>query len=312
MAMRTDGFAELLDTPLRRVFFLEGENAPSEYTRWANTINMSRNFEDDHEISGLGAVPSKAQGGSITFEDAVAGSTKRYQPTPYALGYVITREMWDDDLHNVMKRMTTALRWSFTHLFDVEAYKIFNNATSTSSPFAGFNSEALLSATHTIIGTGGTASNTPATQLDLSYTAIQAAMLNFHAQVDRKGLPSFLEASQLVCSGQDMFNAAEIFKNAGMEFGNANNNRQFVAKGDAPDGGGINPGTIVFSRYFTDTDRWFLLSEKSKHSLNLAVRVTPEFDMDDDFHTMNVLARGYARLQSGWSDWRGVYGSTGA
>ena len=309
MAMRTDNFAELLDTPLRRVFYREGVDAPMEHQRWANVFNMSRNFEDDYEVSGLGAVPSKAEGGSVTFSDAVSGGTKRYQPTPYALGFVITREMWDDDLHNVMRRMTQALRWSFNHLFDVEAYKIFNNATSTSAPYTGFNSEALLSTTHTIIGTGGTIANKPASDIDISYTGVQTAMLNFHNLTDRMGLPEFKVAKQAVVSGQDMFNAAEIFKNGAMAFGTANNDRNFVV--DGPDNNSMS-SDVVFSRYLTDTDRWFLLSEKSKHSLNLAVRVRPEFDMDDDFYTMNVLARGYARIQSGWSDWRGVYGSTGA
>lgn len=309
MAMRTDNFAEALDTPLRRVFFLEGTQAPTEHSRWCNTITLDRAFVDDYEVSGLGAVPAKAQGGSVTFEDAVEGGTKRYQPTPYALGFVITREMWDDDLHNIMRRMTQALRRSFTHLFDIEAYKIFNNATSTSSPYTGFRGEALLETDHEIIGTGGTIANKPSTDLDISYTAIQNAMLNYHNMVDRKGLPEFKVGRQIVTSGAEMFNASEILKNGPMQYGTANNNKNFVI--DGPDNNSVNT-EAVFSRFLTDTDRWFLLSEKSQHSLNLAVHTNPEFDMDDDFYTMNVLARGYARIISGWSDWRGVYGSTGA
>lgn len=307
MAMRTDNFAELLDTPLRELVFDATLALPKEYEQWCNTFSTTRNFEDDHEVSALGAVPAKAQGGSILFEDAVAGGTKRWTPTPYGLGFVITREMWDDDQHNVIRRMTVALRRSFEHLFEVEAAKILNNATSTSSPYTGFNSEALLSTTHTIFGTGATFANKPSSDVDISYTAVQTAMLNFASLVDRKGLPLIKSPSQAIVSVNDMFNAAEIFKNGPMEFGTQQNNKNFVTAGPY-DNSIMN---VVMSRYLTDTDAWFILSDKSEHSLNLVTRVPMEFDMDDEFHTMNVLARGYCRIVSGFNDWRGVYGSTG-
>lgn len=309
MAMRTDNFSELLDTPLRKVFFMDGKVVPQEHQRWINVDSIDRAFEDDYKVTGLGAVPGKLESESILFEDAVEGSTKRYTPTPFALGFIITREMWDDDLHNVMRRMTLALRKSFDNLYEVEAYKILNNATSASGRYAGLDGLALLSTAHTLYGTGDTVANKPSTDVDISYTAVQAALLNFHALVDDKGLPEFKNPSQVIVSGQNQFPVSEIFKNGPMEFGTDQNNKNFVI-GSGPDGNGIND--VVFSRYFDDDDMWFILSEKSEHSLRMVVRVRPEFDMADDFQTMNVQARGYTRLISGFSEWRGVYGSTGA
>ncbi len=307
MAMRQSGFAELLDTPLRKVFFDFLKQVPTEHGRWINKNSISRAFVDDYIVSELGAVPTKAEGASVQFEDAVEGSTKRYQPNPFGLGYIITREMWDDDQHGVMKKMTQALKRSFVNLFEVEAYKIFNNATSATAPFAGLDGLALLSTAHTRLDGGATQSNRAASDVDISYTAVQSGMLAFHNLLGEKGLPILSSPSTAIVSGQDQFNAAEIFRNAGLEFGTADNNQNFVTKG--PDGNSI--GSVIYSRYFTDTDMWFLLSEKSQHSLNLFTRVSPEFELADDFATGNVQAKGYARVISGFSDWRGVYGSPG-
>jgi hypothetical protein len=307
MAMRQSGFAELLDSPLRKVFYLFLKEVPTENGQWINRFSISRAFVDDYIVSELGAVPSKAEGASVQFEDAVEGSTKRYQPTPYGLGFIITREMWDDDLHNVMKRMTQALKRSFRNLEEVEAYKVLNNATSATGRFAGLDGLSLISTAHTRLDGGATQSNRPASDVDISYTAVQSAMLSYHAWLGEKGLPVFVNPSTAIVSGQDQFNAAEIFKNAGMEFGTADNNKNFVTMG--PDNNSVNK--LVISRYLTDTDSWFVLADKGDHTLNLVTRVSPEFETSDDFATGNVLAKGYTRIISGFSDWRGVYGSTG-
>jgi hypothetical protein len=246
------------------------------------------------------------------FEDMVAGSTKRYTPAAYGLGFVITREMWDDDQHNVMKRATEALKRSFRNLEEVESYKIFNNATSATGRYAGLDGLALLSTAHTLLGGGSNQSNTVSTHIDISYTAVQTGILNFHAMVGEQGLPVFMNPTTAIVSGQDQFNAADIFMNniggmGPMRAGAADLDKNQVMSG--VDGNGIT--NVIFSRYFTDTDMWYLLSDKSQHSLNLFFRTKTEFELNDDFATGNVQAKGFTRLISGFSDWRGVYGSTG-
>jgi hypothetical protein len=306
--MRTDSFAALLDTPLRKIWYQEDVVPASEYARWCNKFSLDRNFIDDYEITPLGPVPPKPEGGSVLFDALASGNTKRWTVDSYALGYVITREMWDDDKHNQIRKAQADLRRVFAHLYETRAYENLNNATSTTAPYAGFGGEALLSTSHSIPGTGGTYSNRLAAPADISYTAVQSAMLNFHALVNRRGLPEMMVPKIAIVSGQDMFNAAEIFKNGPMEFGTDRNNKNFVVAG--PDNNGFSD--VVFSRYLTDTDSWFILSDKSDHDLSLVERVSPEFNTDDDFYTMNVLARGYCRIGVGHSEWRGVFGEVGA
>ncbi|MHA1962914.1 MAG: hypothetical protein ACW99U_22220, partial [Candidatus Thorarchaeota archaeon] len=54
---------------------------------------------------------------------------------------------------------------------------------------------------------------TVSTHIDISYTAVQTGILNFHAMVGEQGLPVFMNPTTAIVSGQDQFNAADIFMN---------------------------------------------------------------------------------------------------
>ncbi len=93
-----------------------------------------------------------------------------------------------------------------------------------------------------------------------------------------------------------------------MVYDSADNAENWVKQG--PDNNGLS--NYLASRYFSDTDRWFILSSKGEHQLNMFERKAPVFSVNDDFGTDNTQAKGVCRLSVGHTDWRGVYGSTGA
>lgn len=308
MAMTTSGFANLLDPSIREVFYLYLSEVPTEHEAWININTMDRAYVDDTLVSDLGAVPEKAEGGSVVFEDLLGTDTKRYTARSRAKGFVVTRELWDDDQHSVIRRGTESLKRVVRHAFEVEAYRVLNNATSTTSRYLGIDSLSLLNTSHVLLdGGGSTYANKPSTDVDISYTAVQTAMLNFHTLTTDKGLPAYLNPSMAIVSGTDQFNAAEIFLNGQLEFGTADNNKNFVVNG--PDNNSVR--SLVISRYFDDTDMWFVAAPKEQHSAQLNVRTSPEFETMDDFYTGNVLVKTFFRFISGFSTWQGWYGSTG-
>ena len=186
--IRSTDHAELLDTPLNEVFHLHLKEVPPEYTSWINVESTDVAFEDSIKISEFGSVPTLAEGALVQFENISSSSTKRITPAEFALGYVITRKMRDDDQHGVMVNLTTALRRSFRNLFEVRAARIFNNSTATGAEFLGLDGIALLSTAHVLMG-GGTSTNRPTTDVDLSATAVEAAVLNFHGRVGENNQP---------------------------------------------------------------------------------------------------------------------------
>jgi hypothetical protein len=306
--MRTGDHPELLDTPLRKIFFLALKDTPAEYQRWINIVETKRNFEDDLRYAEFGTVPAHTEGDTPLFEDAIEGGTKRYQPLEHSLGYVITQVMREDDQHGVMVRMTTGLRKSFRNLFEVQAYRVLNSSTTaTVARDKGFDGLALLSTAHTMLGPGqANQANKPTTDITLSQTAVEAAVRNFHGIKGEKGLPAFFTPSMAIVDPSDQYTAAKIFRNA-KEAGTADNDENWVRKG--PDSNGVS--SYLVSRYFTATNQWFLLSKKSEHDLNMFIRVHPQFETNVDFATGNFQAKGRARLVTSFGRWFGVYGSKG-
>lgn len=306
--MRSTDHPELLDTPLRKIWFRAVQNTPAEYVRWVNIVETRRSFEDDLRMAEFGAVPKHVEGDTPLFEDALEGTKKRYTADEYAMGYVITQRMREDDQHGIMVRMTEGLRESFRNLFEVQAYRILNNSTSTTTTREqGFDTLALLSTAHTMLKPGqANQANTPATQVTLSQSALEAAQQAMHGWLGETGFPAFYTPKIALVDGSDQHLAAKLMRNA-MRYDSANDEENWTRKG--PDSNGI--GTYIPSRYFTSTNQWFILSEKRKHDLNMFIRIHPQFETHIDFSTGNFQAKGRARLTSSFGSWFGVYGSKG-
>ena len=306
--MRSTDHPELLDTPLRKIWFRAVQNTPAEYVRWVNIVETRRSFEDDLRMAEFGAVPKHVEGDTPLFEDALEGTKKRYTADEYAMGYVITQRMREDDQHGIMVRMTEGLRESFRNLFEVQAYRILNNSTSTTTTREqGFDTLALLSTAHTMLKPGqANQANKPSTDVTLSQSALEAAQQAMHGWLGETGFPAFYTPKIALVDGSDQHLAAKLMRNA-MRYDSANDEENWTRKG--PDSNGI--GTYIPSRYFTSTNQWFILSEKRKHDLNMFIRIHPQFETHIDFSTGNFQAKGRARLTSSFGSWFGVYGSKG-
>ncbi len=305
-AFKTSDASELLEPGLKSIFLNRFRRFPEEYTKIHNVLGSSRNFEEDLTFAGFAGVPIKDEGASVDFEDPIQGNTKRFTHVEYALGFRITRPMWLDDQYGKMRGMTSALAISFADLAEVQGASVLNNATATDAEFLGADGVALLSTVHPLLG-GGTFSNTPASQTDLSYVAVQNAIINFANLTDHRGLQIRVEPRKVIVAPEFQFVAEEIFKQEAKP-----------NTGDRDDNTVSNKGiSVMVSHYLTDTDRWFILSDPAVdgmagHSLQFIWRERPLFETYDDKDTKDVKANGYARFSHGFTEPFGVYGSTGA
>lgn len=303
--IRSTDHPELLDIPLNEVFQNHLSEIKPEYSRWINVESTDMAFEDSIKIGEFGPIPEKEEGSLFQFENIQSSALKRITPVEFGMGYVITRKMRDDDKHSVMVNLTQTLRRSVRHAYETRAYRIFNNSTSTSSEFLGLDGKPLIATDHPLMG-GGTQSNRPASDADLSAVTAEAAVLNFHARLGESGQPRQVTPKLALVGGPFQYTAAQVFRNA-MLYGTANNNENWVKQG--PDQNGVSD--YLASRYLADTNSWYLLSSKEEHDLTLRVRVSPEFQVGSDFRTDNYLARVYFRIESGFFNYHFIYGSTG-
>lgn len=298
VATNTGGFATLLAPGLFRVFFNEIDKQPNQWVGVMKTQTTQRNYVDDAKVAGLGSMVSKPEGTNIVFDNPVISNTRRYTPASYGLGWRITREMWDDDLYSIMNRMSAELGRAAAYKIEVDAWSNLNNAFT--STVTGWDGLALCHTAHTRLDGGATFGNKPSSDVDFSYTSYQAALDSFKTTVDDRGRPLLITPSLIVVNPADEWVVREVI---GSEY------KPYSANNE------INPlksdGTVdyLLCRYLTDADSWFLLSDV--HDLQFVWRVKPETSEADDFLSGDALFKVYARYVPGFSEWRGVYGSSG-
>lgn len=299
MTMVRGAFSNLLAPGYRKIVFETYKERPMEGTKLVNRNTSKRAYEEDFPIAGFGTLVTKAEGASVTYQDAVQGTVKRYTWSTYALGFRITQEMMEDDLYGIMGgRMSKALGRSARNNQEILMHAPFNNAFSTSFP--GFVSgESLCSTSHALLR-GGTAANRPAVDADFDLLALQAGLESFHSLVDEAGLPAVFIPQRVIYSIGDHWLVNQVLKTQNLPGSNQNDINQVAREGLMPH----------LSHYITDPDAWFIQCEN--HDVNYFDRRAFTFSNSDDFHTGDALFKGSRRAGSGWGDWRGIYGTQGA
>jgi hypothetical protein len=294
----TGGFSALLAEGLWRVLFNTLNRQPNQWVGVFKTHDMKKAYEEDTKVAGLGSMVPKPEGDPISFDVPIMGAGVRYTPSSYGLGFRITREMWDDDLYHIMDKMAAELGRAASYKIEVDAWSILNNAFNPL--YTGSDGLPLCHVAHTRLDGGAVMANKPTVDVDFSATAYQAALDHFKMQVDERGRPVVMSPSLLILDPSFEWAAKEILESEYKPY-TANNEVNVLRSDGKMD--------YLLSRYLTDTDSWFVLSDE--HDLNFFWRVKPETGEADDFLTGDALYKIYSRYAKGFTEWRGVYGSSG-
>jgi hypothetical protein len=259
----------------------------------------SKPFIRTTTVASFGAVPIKPEMAAVAYDELAQGYDKTYQPDTYELAFMASKEALDDEQEEVVSDAGRALGNSLDFTYNVDHAGLFNNGftSTTGSP----DGKALFATDHPLVG-GGTGSNAMATPADLSVTSLRTAMNDVFDTVDDAGKLLHWRPRILLVPGEETWNAREL-----------------VNSTDRPDTASraINafrddPLIIVAWPYLTDSDAWFLLAEPSDHNVRSYWREKPNTMHDWDFERSGMKVKIRARWVRGWSDYRGVYGSTGA
>ncbi len=275
---------------------------PVEWTSIFDQEKSTRQYEEDVGMSGYGLLQVKNEGNPISYDSARQGFTTRYNHIVYALGFVITREIFDDDQYDVVgKRRAQGLAFSVRQTKEVIGANVLNNAFSAS--YTGGDGVALISNAHPNVS-GGTWSNRPTTYADLSEASLEQAYIDIADFRDDRGLRIAVMPNKLIIPRQLTFEAERILKTA-QRVGTANNDINVLKQM------GMFPGGIHVNHYLTDTDAWFIKTN-AKNGLKYYERNGDEFGMDSDWDTENAKYKARFRCSFGWTDARGAYASEGA
>jgi len=296
---RTENFANLVAPGLRKVWFDVFKKAQNERDVLFNVINSDRQYEETAKVGELPSAVEKPEGTAISYVHASISALKRITQVPYGLGFRITREMYDFDLYGPMKKMSKQLAESARDRMEIVSMSILNNAFSTS--YGGFvSTESLCSTTHALLA-GGTASNRPATDVDFSLSALQAACDAMSGNLNEVSMPRPINPRLLVGDYRYRWAFVEQLESEYKPY-TANNEINSIRDQDLK---------YFLSHRFTDTDQWFLMGPKEDLGLWVIISKAPTFESGDDFDTGDAKFKTYFRIAAGYDEWRGVYGSSG-
>ena len=254
----------------------------------------SRAYEEDVGVSSFGLVPVKNEGSAITFDTEIQGFTTRYTHSTYGMGFIVTKEMFEDDLYDVVgKRRAQGLAFSVKQTLNTQGAYLFNNATT----FIGADGVGFLNDSHPNVA-GGTQDNLSA--LTLSEAALEAACIAIMKWTNDRGLRIQILPQKLVVPPDLVFDAERIL-NSPLRSGTANNDLLALSAT------GKFPGGIAVNHYFTNTTAWFILTN-CPDGTKCFMRRSPSFDMDNDFDTENAKFKATFRTSFGFTDWRSCYG----
>src|SRR6266576_1417 len=276
---------------------------PVEYTGFVNVRTTRKRTVTDAKTGDFGPLRLKAEGESIIYDDPLAVQTVEYTPVRFGLGYKITQEMVDHELYGQVDKYERALIKSAIDLQEVKAALLLNNGFGTTDDdgfaAAGFDGLALFSTAHTRLDGGATFRNRPTTDIALSVTGVQSALIDLERTVDDRGRPQYLRPQLIVINPEDRFTTKEILES---EYKPGTANNEVNALKDE----GL---SFMVSHYLTDNDAWYVFSDQ--HDCNLVWDQKPRGGMEEDFDTEVIKRKVIEGFAVGHGEARGVWGTSG-
>lgn len=301
MTITSSSFAKALWPGVNSWYGKAYKEYATEYNQIFAKHTSNKAFEEDVGLSGFGLAAVKTEGAPVQYDTARQGFTTRYSHVVYSLGFIITREIYEDDQYDVVgEKKAKCLAMSMRQTKETVGANVINRAFTAG--YTGGDGSILCVSSHPNVA-GGTWSNVLATAADISEAALEQAYIDMSAWTNDRGLKIAVKPKALLIAPANIFEAARVLDSDG-RVGTANNDPNVLKNK------GIIPQTIV-NHYLTDSDAWFILTDV-QDGLKYWERRGDSFDMDNDFDTENAKFKASGRYSFGWTDPRCILGTPGA
>ena len=299
-------FGKLLEPGLRKIFFETYDEIPEQYSKIYNVHTSNSATETDHGMGAFGDWELRAdEVSSVSYAKIQDGKDVIYKHKAFTKGFMIGRELYDDEKYGQMKKMAKALARAGRAKVEKDAISLLIKGFKKTSPeFKGIDGLSLFHDQHTLVdGKGKTCSNVLTEAL--TEASLKKAIKMMSEQLDEAGNLIQMKATRLIVPPALEDTAIRLLKSTHLP-GSQDNDTNAYFKDRME---------IVVMDYLGKTaggsDQVWFLQDGARHELNFFWRVKPEFKSEEDFDTFVAKYRGYMRYSFGFSDWRGMVGSTG-
>jgi hypothetical protein len=151
---------------------------------------------------------------------------------------------------------------------------------------------------------GGLLSNRLATDADLNETSLEQSLIDIAAFVDERGLKIATQGRKLIIPKELQFTADRLMASA-LRTGTADNDINAIRNM------GMIPEGYVVNHFITDVNAFYIKTD-APNGLKHFTRTALSTNMEGDFDTGNVRYKARERYSFGFSDPRGIFGTSGA
>lgn len=299
--MRSTDFRSIVEPILNESFDGVYDQRADEWSRvFREEDGIPRNYHEEPVLYGFGAAPQLPEGTPVTYQEGGVLFLKRYVYKVHGLAFALTKVLVEDGDHIRLGQVYARhLAQSLVETKELKAANVLNTAFNSAYP--GGDGVSLISTSHPIVN--GTQSNQLATAAVLSQTSLEQMLIQVRQSADNNGKRIRLVPRQLVVAPGNIFQAEVLLKSV-LRTGNANNDINPVKSI-----GLLDEGAAVLSRLTSPTAWW--VQTDAPEGMKLLMRRRLEKTCEGDFETDSMRYKATERYETGWTDWRSMFGSSG-
>ena len=301
----SENFGKLLYPGLRKIFFETYDEIPEQFPRIFHVETSTSATETDHGMGAFGDWTERTDELSpVAYAKIQDGGEVTYKHKAFTKGFMISRELNDDEKYGQMKKMAKALARAGRAKVEKDAITVLTKGfKSDEGAFKGRDGKELFHDQHTLVDSTKTCSNLMTGPLN--ETNLKKAIQMMASQLDEAGNLIQMKATKLIVPPALEDTALRLLHSSQLPGTELNDTNEYLK----------NRLQVVVMDYLGATaggsDTAWYLQDGTRHELNFFWRVKPEFKNEEDFDTFVAKYRGYMRYSYGFSDWRGMVGSKG-
>ena len=302
----SENFGKLLYPGLRKIFFETYDELPEQFSKIYNVENSTSATETDYGMGAFGDwVERTDELSPVAYAKISEAGEVTYKHKAFTKGFMISRELYDDEKYGQMKKMAKALARAGRAKVEKDAVQpLLKGFEGTTGAIKGRDGLTLFHKAHTLVDASGvTCSNM--LEKELSEESLKEAIQLMASQKDEAGNLVQMKATKLIIPPALEDTALRLLHSTQLPGTNNNDTNEYLK----------DRLQIVVMDFLGATaggnDKCWFLQDGNRHELNFFWRIKPEFKNEEDFDTFVAKYRGYMRYSLGFSDWRGMVGSTG-
>jgi hypothetical protein len=296
MKLTRANFGQLMTPVHSKVFWNSYQEKAPQYTALVDVGEMRMKSETFLHEGGFGMWTSNTEGNTINESSMSEGDYATFTAERYDNGYELTWELIKDDLYNVMKGIgkggsAKALGKGLRTLIEYNCAAIINGGFANT----GYDGVALFANSHPLIDSASTCDNL--TTGAITDATVKGALTLLRGHVDEANLKIEAKADIVFCAADKEWDLYTILGSDRVA-GDLSNDKNVIPR--------LRP---VVNDYLTSG--YWGVKDSSFENLCLKWREKPIFDSQPISKTIDYFMFGFARFDTGYTDFRGIVASAG-